>query len=233
MSHHARPGIATAWTRSAFTLIELLVVISIIAILAGMLLPAISAVKGSADAAACGNSLRQLGLSVSAYAEQYDGIFMPANVGINGSIPWMELAHEFIDPDTHLGTQAGLARISRRGPIWGCPVWQRQMDPTYSNWETGYGINYNPWRDGTGPNYTRHTNLDPNMGTGERLPLGRAGHASARAAFSETGRNTWSIPAANVTQIAQRHRQNVNVCYLDGHVGAISATAVCTAVNNP
>ena len=70
-------------TRTAFTLIELLVVVSIIAILAAMLLPAIATVRISAQQAACLGNLRQVGMAYLAYAADSDDCLPNNSTGMN------------------------------------------------------------------------------------------------------------------------------------------------------
>lgn len=86
--------------KKGFTLVELLVVIGIIAVLMGILLPALSAVRRTAQRVVCGSNLAGIGKAMLLYANEYDGDFPRAGItsdvwGTEGYISkWLDQSGE-------------------------------------------------------------------------------------------------------------------------------------------
>ncbi|RYG61182.1 DUF1559 domain-containing protein [bacterium] len=74
-------------TRKAFTLIELLVVIAIIAILAAILFPVFGRARENARRSSCQSNLKQIGLGVMQYVQDYDEKYPKSRGGGNQALP--------------------------------------------------------------------------------------------------------------------------------------------------
>ena len=134
------------WVKQfCFTLIELLVVIAIIAILAAMLLPALSAARERARSSTCTSNLKQIALANSLYMNDNKEYIVPRQV--EGAVRWIQLLYVLAANDTsRYGVNDDIAIQKKRFSAFICPsesnVWfDRPGQTVVQGYAFNYGIN--------------------------------------------------------------------------------------------
>lgn len=204
--------------RKGFTLVELLVVIGIIAVLIGILLPALSNARRQANSVKCLSSLRSIGQGFMLYANAYKGMW-PCTVHDSGcpsyplpdgrQLRWQDRILPFISSIKGIDDYKDLAKLSiddmkRSSVLWGCPAYRLQEEVTNTGSQltvddyvrTGYSMNNYP----TLPNGSSTTNTTLNKDKpyiGGTIPP-YAGSTAAASGY-QTGRyfrsTEWHNPA--------------------------------------
>ncbi len=208
-------------------MIELLVVIAIIALLMGILLPALSRVRKQGKSVVCRNNLRQVGMGANFYAENFD-LFIPRGHGSPATIePWFILFMPYL-------AQKPIDNDYRTVKIFRCP--------SYPDKEQTLGYVINSWNKPGHPRFELSSQFKPTRLTkilrpAEKIYLADNEHGPWRAIITSAtdpglGSNDVFRPihlpmSESGRRVArQRHKRGCNVLYLDWRVGYVDAQDV-------
>ena len=199
-----------------FTLIELLVVIAIIAILAAMLLPALSQARDRAKAIKCQNNVGYLGKAMLFYADDNNGNgFFPSLQGSDTTISnWKYAWHQYSYPANALTFRQYLGEGGAGWLKYKCPGPQLR-EPTEQH-DITYGYNYYLY---TVPGYSKFSR---HMQPTRTFLFKDNGPKTADTGNPWYAEQTLNTKPHYAWRYSLRHSKKANYVFIDGHVDASS-----------